>query len=237
MPVLTIETIVAKYRNVVSEEGYIARHRRLGVPEAQLQKLRIFFRSELDEGLDLGIEEFEKHLKAENRIDQFSSYLELFESEERVRAMLSSLWCEPIDIFWPVFIEFWGRSDDTWYAKADVLKTLRLRTREKPATEFLDHKDRTFFDTLPSRCTVYRGSSRERVRGISWTTDREVAEGFAHGHRGIYVPDPTVAIAEIDKSAVFFASQDRKESEVVLDPRRLRRLILEPYRTNVRQAG
>jgi hypothetical protein len=72
---------------------------------------------------------------------------------------------------------------------------------------------------------VFRGCSRARVCGIAWTMERTIAEGFARGHRGIRVPDPVVASALIPKDAIFFATDDRNENEIVLNPRRLRGLI------------
>jgi hypothetical protein len=65
------------------------------------------------------------------------------------------------------------------------------------------------------------------VRGFAWTTDRAVAEGFAGGHRGIRVPDPVIISAVIRKEHVFFATNDRSEHEVIVNPRRLRQLMIE----------
>ena len=81
-----------------------------------------------------------------------------------------------------------------------------------------------FFDQLPDQVEVFRGCSRPRVRGVSWTTDRDVAAGFAQGHRSILVPDPVIVSAVIPKGAVFIVGTDRQESEVILDPRQLREL-------------
>lgn len=69
---------------------------------------------------------------------------------------------------------------------------------------------------------VYRGCSRERVRGLSWTLDEKVAQSFARGHRGIPVPDPVVVCGEIGRKHVFGVFNDRDESEIVLDPNRVR---------------
>jgi hypothetical protein len=77
---------------------------------------------------------------------------------------------------------------------------------------------------LPDKLRVFRGCSRERVLGVAWTTDRQVAEGFARGHRGIPVPDPVVASGVIDRRQVFMTFDDRSESEIVLDPDGLREL-------------
>lgn len=70
----------------------------------------------------------------------------------------------------------------------------------------------------PDRLTVYRGASRARIAAVSWTTDLEVARRFASGHRGIGVPDPVIAMAEISGDEVFWATDDRNESEILCLP-------------------
>ena len=94
---------------------------------------------------------------------------------------------------------------------------------------FLQSAQRQFFDTLPPLVQVFRGCSAPRVRGIAWSTERSVAEGFARGHRFIRVPEPVVASAVIPKEHIFFVTDERNEKEIVLDPRRLRKVIVEPF--------
>lgn len=70
---------------------------------------------------------------------------------------------------------------------------------------------------LPQALQVYRGGNRNRAhRGLSFTTDRSVAESFAVGHRGIQNMNPTVVSAVVERSEVCFVCNDRNESEVVL---------------------
>jgi hypothetical protein len=92
---------------------------------------------------------------------------------------------------------------------------------------------RAWFDTLPPMITVYRGSQRGRERGLSWTTDCTVAEGFAQVKRCIN-SEPTLCTAQIPKRHVFAVFLDRNEREIVLDPRRLRRLQVEPWKGGAR---
>jgi hypothetical protein len=56
--------------------------------------------------------------------------------------------------------------------------------------------------------------------------DRTVAEEFACGRRGIVVPDPVLASAEIHKTAIYFVENEREEQEVVLDPSELRSIVI-----------
>lgn len=66
--------------------------------------------------------------------------------------------------------------------------------------------------------TLYRGCSLDRIHGLSWTTDRKVAEGFVYGHRGMRVPDAVIAKTRIRKNDIITVVTDRGESEVIIDP-------------------
>jgi hypothetical protein len=69
---------------------------------------------------------------------------------------------------------------------------------------------------LPERMTVYRGQSASAPKGLSWTRNKSVAEGFARGHRNIRVPDPVVLQMKVTPAQVAFYTNARKEREVVL---------------------
>jgi hypothetical protein len=84
-------------------------------------------------------------------------------------------------------------------------------------------------DDWPKLVKVWRGCSRQRVPGVAWTLDRTVAEGFARGHR-FPVPDPVLACAEIPKTAIYFFENERKEQEVVLDPSKLRAIVIHEFK-------
>lgn len=76
--------------------------------------------------------------------------------------------------------------------------------------------DRAMFDALPPLVTIYRGQSDARPLGVAWTLRRDVAAGFAAGHRGIRVPLPVVVAARVRRCAVAFCSAERREAEAVL---------------------
>lgn len=69
---------------------------------------------------------------------------------------------------------------------------------------------------LPGQLTVYRGQDDSAPLGLSWTLSRDVAEGFARGHRNIRNPDPVVLALDVSLSEVAFFTNDREEQEVVL---------------------
>lgn len=62
---------------------------------------------------------------------------------------------------------------------------------------------------------------------VTWTTDREVAASFAHGHRFIEVSAPVIASGLMPKWAVYGVCIDRGESDVILDPQYVYDLELE----------
>jgi hypothetical protein len=59
--------------------------------------------------------------------------------------------------------------------------------------------------------------------------DPMVAEGFARGHRIIPVPDPVVAEAVVEREAGFAVVKGRNESELLIDLRRLCKLVVRKW--------
>lgn len=68
--------------------------------------------------------------------------------------------------------------------------------------------------------------------GISWTSDRSVAESFANGHRSIPVTSPVIVSAMCQKSSVLLAINDREEFEIVVDPDELTEVWVEVLPAN-----
>jgi hypothetical protein len=139
-------------------------------------------------------------------------------STSRLSAMLKLLADALAEVFWPIFLVNWPICDATWNQRNALLSLLRKKSVLAPAVDYYDSDVRTFFDSLPNVVTIYRGCSRNRVRGISWTTDKGIAEKFAGGHRFIPVPDPVIVRSSIDRDWIFAVSVDRNESEVLIDP-------------------
>jgi len=79
-------------------------------------------------------------------------------------------------------------------------------------------EDKEWWASLPNTLTIYRGCSRERIGGLSWTLDRKVAEQFARGHRNKKVEDPVIAETKVEKRWVWFATNAREEQEIVFCP-------------------
>jgi hypothetical protein len=122
------------------------------------------------------------------------------------------------------FLE-WGNVCDAPWANRSLIAGM---LRQIPmAADLLPPAARTFYEALPDPVPIWRGCDRGRERGLHWTTRRAVAEGFATGKR-CFNAHPTLASAEIPKRHVFAVFVCRDEDEVVVDPRRLRKLKSEP---------
>jgi hypothetical protein len=165
---------------------------------------------------------------AEAAIEAISSRSLDCNSHERLMVMLriAGLGWAPREIFWPVFCSHWSHCDATWWHQELLIYILR-----KKAPAILSDDEQKVFDALPDPVRVYRGCSRERIKGVSLTTERRIAEGFARGHRMIPVPDPVIASAMIAKGDIFITNSDRNEDEVLLDPDRLQELSVKHARS------
>jgi hypothetical protein len=154
------------------------------------------------------------------KIAAVNDFLLMLGSHERLGAMLPLIEDEPAAIFWPIFMCNWPHCDATG-AWNEWLVTVLRRVGPCPVEVYRAHaKDHgEFFVGLPRTFTIYRGGSRARINGaVSWTVDREVARGFAHGHRFIAVPDPVIASATINKADIFAAINNRSEREILALP-------------------
>jgi hypothetical protein len=135
-----------------------------------------------------------KGLEGDDFVKAAIDFLLKCSSEQRAPEMISLCNDAPADVFRKIFSNVWPNCDDTWQSQ-DVL---RAQLEKIQPISWYDESHRTFFESLPTIVPVYRGCSRDRVGGISWTTDPGVARRFAHGHRGISVADPVIVKGEID---------------------------------------
>ena len=113
-------------------------------------------------------------------------------------------------------------SCDAFYKWHDWFKEIFIEKNVK-VEDTLHMYDRDWFNSLPEQLTVYRGGPEGCQDGICWTVDRDVAESFARGHRGIKYAKPRVYEATMNKFDAFFAFNDREEQEIVwradIDPK------------------
>ena len=160
-------------------------------------------------------------LDGDELVAGLNSYLLMLSSEKRPEEMLSLLNSVSPETFWKVFLTQWPMCDRTWEYTTSWIGQLEKASSKVGAYAYYDDASRAFYDSLPDNVLVYRGCSRERIGGIAWTTDKSIAAGFAHGHRGIHVPDSVIVTATIPKKDIFGVFADRQESEVVCCPRQI----------------
>ena len=155
--------------------------------------------------------------------------LTIFGSYERTEAMVHVMLRAPTPAErMAVFLD-WGNSCDApWVWKSVIADMLRRSCSAITLADALPLDAQNFYDSPPDLISIYRGCERGRERGLHWTTDKAVAEEFAAGKRCVN-PRPTLAQAQIPKQHVFAVFVDRQEHEIVLDPRRLRKLSVQSF--------
>jgi hypothetical protein len=125
------------------------------------------------------------------------------------------------------FLAWWNMCDAPWSVRTPLTGILKEACAEVRMPDLLPPIARSFCDELPALAPVWRGCERGRERGMSWTTDRSVAERFAIGQRCVN-KTPTLVSAKIPKQHILGVFVDRNEKEIVLNFRRLRSVFSEP---------
>jgi hypothetical protein len=125
----------------------------------------------------------------------------------------------------------WGNACDApWAYRSAFADMLRRALTQVPLRDVLEEPERAWFDGLGPIIKIYRGCEAGRVRGLSWTTEIGVAESFARGKR--WSNDrPTLVSALIPREYILALFLSREEREVVVDPRRLKRVSILPAPT------
>jgi hypothetical protein len=82
-----------------------------------------------------------------------------------------------------LFLRYWSICDAPWPWRSYLAGVLRYTLRHISLAECLAEEARGRLDSLPPTIEIYRGCQRFRERGLSWTTDVSVAQGFARGNR------------------------------------------------------
>ena len=90
----------------------------------------------------------------------------------------------------------------------------------KNITETTDEDSKEMYDKLPSEVKVYRGVLTDDINidklGVSWTTDKKVAEMFALRFARLG-GTPWLMEGEVYKEDILYFTNAREESEVLID--------------------
>lgn len=159
------------------------------------------------------------------KLNAARQYLFRLDSQERTRGLIRLTFDQPAEIVWPLFLEHWSGCDDTYFWRSLVRKILDRAAAERSPLEYYDYRTRERMAGLPKLVPVWRGCTKGREAGLSWTLNRKVAQQFAYGlrHRN---PQPTLMRARIRKNRILALFLDRQEQEVLCS---VRRHSIEPH--------
>jgi hypothetical protein len=204
--------------------------RQLAAQLEEGKRRKIEYRAENQEKLALAQGRYiTKPTKANRKkyLDAIDSVVGFCDSHERAEIMMDAIMFAPSELFWPVIINNWSACDCSWHVAGALLTLMRIHGG-KDRRKWMSREQRKIYDALPDLVEVWRGTARSRVRSIAWSTSRNVAEDFATGMRAGPFADPVMAHAFIPKEHIFWAD-DGSEQEIVLDPKRLRKLTVESF--------
>jgi hypothetical protein len=151
-------------------------------------------------------------------VESINEYLFACDSVSRGPEMLTILVGRspvPSSVFWPVVIENWCNCDLINVESYLWLRVLAKYKCDADPMQYMEPETRVHYDSLPEKLTIYRGGDRPFIDGLSWTLNRQVAEGFARGFRLMNNRNPVIATAQVSKRNIFFATSHRDEAEVV----------------------
>ena len=101
----------------------------------------------------------------------------------------------------------------------DSIKEMFLHADKK---QLMSAKEFKKYQNLPSKVILYRGvQSKSNPNGFSWTPDIKTAKWFAERYEE---DNGYILKVEMPKERIFACFDSRNESEIVCDPRRLKKL-------------
>lgn len=129
--------------------------------------------------------------------------------------------------FSEILADAWIRSENPNMDKNFAKNKLVAMFKKADKTILMDGEEKEQFDSLDDRVTIYRGVTSynaKNIKALSWTTDYQTAEWFAHrfGEEG------TVYEALISKEHILAFFNSRNESEVIVDPKHLMNITEAP---------
>jgi hypothetical protein len=129
--------------------------------------------------------------------------------------------------FYECFRHVWIHSEG-----ASNNKSLWLMMMESPRPGkekwLMTREELAHFESLPDTVTIYRGSSTNKINGLSWTTDKDKAIWFGNRFNfGASQPpfnkECCLTTGQIAKADIFAVFLERRESEIVCDPKHVKR--------------
>jgi hypothetical protein len=142
-------------------------------------------------------------------------YAGLIFYDHRPQALLGLIREAPPELFWRAFLPLWPSCGVSFH-QDELLKLLR---RNAPAHPFFNAGQAAFFEALPPTVTIFRGCSRDRRHGLSWSTSHKIADElgrYLHGY-GITVPIEVVT-SRVRREDIIAVFSDDGAQEILIDP-------------------
>jgi hypothetical protein len=147
-----------------------------------------------------------------------SEITSLCQSEERLERLIFATGDTVPEVFWPAWLMNWASVDHSAEFHEMLLRLFRSKGSAVP---FIGGDERKRYESLPDEIIVYRGCGYKFAKGVSWTTNKEVATFFATGGRYGPPVDPVILTGKVKKHSrnFFWCESRRREAEIVCAPR------------------
>lgn len=144
---------------------------------------------------------------------QYDSFVFIHERPFRLDAFIKIKHLLPDIKYWELASSIWTDSENINFNRS-IWKNV-LKSKRSGKEYFMEIEDRNYLENLPQTITVFRGCNEKNKNGLSWTTDREVAEKFAERFSTMS-QGSTVLSKTINKKKIFAYLSSRSESEIIL---------------------
>lgn len=168
------------------------------------------------------IDERQKNLPEAIAKKDWDEVVWLYERAYRLQGFIEH--CHLFDdrSYWRLLGEVWIDQEilrANWSAFLNLFQSPR-----KERHHLMEEEELVAFRSLPDELVVFRGVLDRGAKSLSWTLDRKLAEWFATRFASVF-PDkqPRLATGVVNKADVLAYFIRRKESEVIVDPKSVKR--------------
>jgi hypothetical protein len=142
-------------------------------------------------------------------------YIKYANSYTRIEKVLELWWCMDRGDWFEILGDVWQSCDNIGIYTPILRKLLRGQF-EKYRDRMMTGAEREALAALPERITVYRGCYWHNRRGLSWTTDRDVAARFPFYRRYLAKGQPLLLTAWTRRDRAVL-KLDCEEHEVIAE--------------------
>lgn len=164
----------------------------------------------------------QKRLREALAAKEWDAVVWLYERAFRLQGFIEHCHLFDDGPYWRLLAEVWTDQEILW---ANWKAFLNLfQSPRKDRQHLMEKEERAAFESLPDEIEVFRGVLGRGARSLSWTLDRKLAEWFATRFASVFPgKQPRLASGVVSKADVLGYFTRRKESEVVVDPRSVKK--------------